>query len=340
MQLRKPGEMQLFESPDGYGAEEEQIDDGRDQRKQQLEQKNMGKSDEAEGAVFRAEESIFVLPDGLQCAEGPAETLADELAGSFRSIGPGDGFFVVGNAPAEAANGDGQVGVFGDGVRGDAAGGLDSGFAPGAESTGDDGDAIEQIESALFHVLAGDVFESLPASEPAGAVADFDVASDGGSFGIGEMAEQLGVGVDGDDDFGFRVGEGQAESGRLSAIDLMNDVHAGILAEIGIEERTGGIGGAVVDHDDAKRLRVRGEHGSDSLHDDAFLVVRGNEYGDGRLGNGHDGVIGAQLFDDGEDADDEGAPADENDAGDENGGDEQAEPVINAENEAIGTRFP
>src|SRR5579859_3630183 len=116
-----------------------------------------------------------MLPERLEGAEGPAESLANKDAGSLRRFGPGDGFFFVVNVPAEATNGDGEVGVFGDGVRGDSSGGFDGFCAPGAQRAGNYGDAVEQIEGAFFHVLAGDVFEGLPAGEPARAVAHFYV---------------------------------------------------------------------------------------------------------------------------------------------------------------------
>ena len=135
--------------------------------KNKLKDENVGQRDPTERAEFRAEERVAVLPEGLQRSEGPAEALANELAGGFGRFGPGDGFFVVADAPAEAANRDGEVGIFGDSVGGDAAGGGDRFLAPRAERAGHDRDAIQQIESALLHVLAGDVFERLPAREPA-----------------------------------------------------------------------------------------------------------------------------------------------------------------------------
>src|SRR5882724_8903825 len=120
----------------------------------------------------------------------------------------------------------------------------------------------------------------------------------------------------------------------------MNDAHAGIVGEIGVEQRAGGVGRAVVNDDNAKMLSVRRENGKDSLDDDTLFVVRGNEYGDGGLRIGHDRAIGAHFFNDSQDADDEGPAADENDTGDENGGDEEARPMVNAEDEAVGTSLP
>src|SRR5262249_5231366 len=162
--------------------------------------------------MFRAKERVAMLPERLQRAERPAEALANELAWSFRSFGPGDGLLVIANAPAGTANGDGEIGVFGNGVSSDASDRLDNGLSPSTESTGDDGDAIEKIERSLLHVLAGDVLKSLPASEPAATVADFDVTGDRGNFGIRKVTNELGdrvrfnlrVRIDGDNDFALR----------------------------------------------------------------------------------------------------------------------------------------
>src|SRR5258708_3106360 len=178
-----------------------------------------------------------MLPERLQSAEGPAEALADELPGCFRRFGPGDGLFIVGDAPTETADGDGQVGVLGNRVRGDAARGIDGLFAPGTERAGHNGDAIQEVEGALLHVLAGDVFERLPAREPARTVADLHVAGDGANLGIGEMANEFadrvrfdfGVGVDGHDNFGVRQGQGLIQRRRLAAIYLMNDADARLM---------------------------------------------------------------------------------------------------------------
>src|SRR5258708_39518195 len=108
-----------------------------------------------------------MLPEGLQRAEGPAETLADELPSCFRSFRPGDGLFVVDNAPTEAADSNGQIGVFGHGGRSDAARGFNGFLAPRTERSGHNGNAIQQVKGALLHVLAGDTIESLPAPQSA-----------------------------------------------------------------------------------------------------------------------------------------------------------------------------
>jgi len=60
----------------------------------------MFEGDPTERSVFWPEQRVAMLPERIAaCAKGPAETLADELAGGFRSLRPGDGLFVVADAP-------------------------------------------------------------------------------------------------------------------------------------------------------------------------------------------------------------------------------------------------
>src|SRR5260370_7655283 len=103
-----------------------------------------------------------MLPEGLQSAEGPAETLTDELPGGFRSFRPGDGLFVVDNAPTEAADSNGQIGVFGDGVRSDAARAFNGFLAPRTNPSGHTGNPIQHLNATLPHVLPGAVLHILP----------------------------------------------------------------------------------------------------------------------------------------------------------------------------------
>src|SRR6266850_2522845 len=297
--------------------------------------------------MLGTQERVAVLPEGLQCAEGPAEPLANQLAGSIRRFGPGDGFLVVADAPAEAANGDGEVGVFGHGVRGNAAGGFDGFLAPRAERSGNDGDAIEEIEGALLHVLAGNVFERLPAGEPAGAIANLNVAGDGANGGIRKVTDQFadgvgfdfGVRVDGDDNFGIRLGHGEIQSRGFSTIHLVDDAHARFMGKVCVEEFTRFVCRAVIDDDDLQVLQVREKDRSDGLHDDVFFIVRGNQDGNARGRVRHDGVVRTQFLDESEQTDDYGAPADEDDAENENDADEKTRPLKQRENKPVGARF-
>src|SRR6266436_260078 len=288
-----------------------------------------------------------MLPEGLQRAKGPAETLADQLAGRFRSFRPGNGFFVVADAPAEAADGDGQIGVFGDGVRRDATRGFDGLLAPSAQRAGYDGNAIQQVEGALLHVLAGDVLQRLPARKPARAVADLDVAGDGANLGIGEMANELADGVrfdfrvrvDGHHNVGVRQGHGKIQSRRFSAIHLMNDANARLGREILVQQLARSIRGAVIDNDDAQILKSGEQDGLDGLLDDTLFIVRGNQHRHARRRVGHHGMIGAKLFDQRQQSNNHGALADHHNAEEEDDADEEPGPLKQREDKSIGAGF-
>ena len=68
-------------------GQEHEVDEGRDQRQQHLEDENVGQREEAHGLV--ADEGRAMLPDGLQGAEGPAEALAHQALGVDGRLGEG-----------------------------------------------------------------------------------------------------------------------------------------------------------------------------------------------------------------------------------------------------------
>ncbi len=208
-ELRQAREAKLREAPQRQRQQEQQVDHRRNQRQNNLEQENIGNGDPAERAVARLSGRVAMLPDGLQRAERPAESLANQRVHGLGDFGAADGVFVVQNLPAVATNGQRQIGVFGNRVARKSAVAAQQIRAPRAHRAGHHGNAIQQIERALFEVLAGDVFERLPARDPAIAVDHLHVAGDGADAGIGEMPDQARnrvgiddrIGVDRDDDF-------------------------------------------------------------------------------------------------------------------------------------------
>src|SRR5256712_744280 len=284
-ELRQVKNMELRQTPQKDRAEEHQIDDRRNERKQKLENENVRECDPTQGPVARTKQSVGVLPERLQSAESPAESLPDERLARFRRLGPRDSFFVVDDAPAQSANRNGEVGVFRYGVRRDASGRLNRLPAPSAKRARYNGDAIQQIKGALFHVLARDVFEGLPARQPTGAIADLHVAGDGANAEIGKVAQELAhcvglhfrIGVDGDQDFRVCLRHGAIQGGSLAAIRLVKDTHARIWAEMFLEKLCGAVGGTIVHDDDAQVRNLRGERGRDGLDDYVLLVMRGDE---------------------------------------------------------------
>src|SRR5713226_759308 len=129
-----------------------------------------------------------MLPKRLQRSESPAEALPNQHARSLRRLRPRNGFFLIRDPPSQPPNGDSQVGILGDRVRGNPSYCIDGFLSPRAQSSWHHRYAIQQIEGALLHVLAGDIFERLPAREPTRAVAHFYVPRDRPSLGVGEMA--------------------------------------------------------------------------------------------------------------------------------------------------------
>ncbi len=200
----------------------------------------------------------------------------------------------------------GEVGVFGDGVEGIAAGGFDGGGAPGADGSGNDGDDVEEVESAALEVLAGDVFEGLPAGPEVDAVADLGVSGDGADARVLEVGDELGDGVGGDDGVGVDADvdlfgeavEGEVERGGLAAVGLGEDLDAagGDFGGVGLAgDLEGAVAGAVVDDDDVEVGVVGVEHRADGADDDLLLVVGGDEDGDAGIeaGRGSGGAGGA-----------------------------------------------
>ena len=181
-------------------GDEHEVDERREERQQDLEDEDVGQGEEAHGAVLG--DGAAVLEDGLQDAEGPAEALAHEAVHVDRGLGEGEGLVLVDDGVALLEEVHGEVGVFGDGVGVVAAAGLDGGGAPGADGSGDDHDDVEEVQGAALEVLAGDVFEGLPAGPEVDAVADLGVAGDGADVGVGEVADEAVDGVVGDDAVG------------------------------------------------------------------------------------------------------------------------------------------
>ena len=128
--------------------------------------------------------------------------------------------------------------------------------APRAHGAGHHRNAIQQIESALFQILAGDVFERLPAREPAIAVHHFHVAGDGAHLGVGEMAHEArnrfgihdGIGINGNNNFAGGFREAVVQRRGLAVIGLADQAHARIAREICAHQFGGAVRGAVIHH--------------------------------------------------------------------------------------------
>ena len=153
---------------------------------------------------------------------------------------------------------------------------------------------MKEVKGAALEVLAGDVFQSLPAGPEVDAVAHLGVAGDGADAGIFKVGNELGDGVGSDDGIGIDAD-----------VDLLGDALEGVvegcgLAFIGFSEHLEPAGGdllrvgagghfsgailrAIVDHDDAEILVVGVENRADRSDDDRFFVVSRNENSHARV---------------------------------------------------------
>ncbi len=138
------------------------VQQGRNQREQDLEQHDVGQSDQTHRAVFRIEQALAMFKGRLRRAEHPAKALAEQAAESVRRFRQADSLLVVENLVARLDDGDRQVGILGQRVRSKAAQLLDQFPPPGTDGAGNHRDAVEQVEGTAIEVLAGDVFECLP----------------------------------------------------------------------------------------------------------------------------------------------------------------------------------
>src|SRR5713101_9183634 len=103
----------LDEIPD-HASRKHQVNEGRDQWKQNLEDEDVGKRDESQSAFAR--ENAAMLKDGLQNSERPAEALPHERIGIRRSLGESERHVFVFDAISVAQQRHGEIGIFGNGV--------------------------------------------------------------------------------------------------------------------------------------------------------------------------------------------------------------------------------
>ena len=188
--------------------------------------------------------------------QGPAKTLPDKRACCFRCIRPANGIFLVIDFPAGAADRNRQIRVFRHGVSAEAAGIINCFGPPGAERSGDHGNAIQKIECAFFEILARDIFECLPASQPADPVSNLYVSGNRADSRVHEVAHEFAdrAGLDGR----IRIDRNENAAGsfcervrkrsRFAAIGLMNHSDGRVESELLIQHFTGSVGGTVIDN--------------------------------------------------------------------------------------------
>ena len=131
-----------------------------------------------------------MLPDGLGDAERPAEALAHEALGRSGRFSIGQRAVFAHDSPLVLQQLHGQVSIFGDRVSVVTSSLLHSFHAPCANGSRNHADRAQHVEGTAFEILAGDVFQRLPASPEVHAVTDFSVAGYRADFGISKMRHQ------------------------------------------------------------------------------------------------------------------------------------------------------
>ena len=145
------------------------------------------------------------------------------------------------------------------------------------------------------------------------------------------------VGVDGHHNIGVRQRHGKIQRRRFSAIHLMDNANARLAREILVQQLARSIRRAVIHDDDAQLLQIGQKDGLDGLHDYALLIMRGDQHGDARRRIRHHGMVRPKFFDQCEQSDNHGAPADHHNAEKEDNADEEPRPLKQGEDESVGT---
>ena len=153
---------------------------------------------------------------------------------------------------------------------------------------------MEQVECAALEVLAGDIFQRLPAGPQVHAVSYLRVAGHGPDHRVLEMRNQFGngvggnhrVGVDTDVDFLAQPVERVVQCGGLAGVGLGKhlDMPCLDLRRIGLASYLcGPIRRPVVNHNHMQVLVVGVKHRADSTDDHRLFVIGGNEHRDARV---------------------------------------------------------
>ena len=186
--------------------------------------------------------------------------------------------------------------------------------------------------------------ERLPARDPAIAVDHLHVPCDGSNAGFGKMPDEArnrvgihdGIGVNRDDNFADGLAERMIQRRRFAAIALQEQADPPIASKVRANKLGGAIRRTVVHHENFQLGIIGSKRRANRIHDHRFFVVSGDQNADLRLIFGMVERSGAQLFDQGEQADDQRAPADQQNAREKNERDPVTQPAEHIEGESIG----
>ena len=145
-----------------------------------------------------------MLPNRLERAVGPAETLLQEAAQRIRSLGKGHGLLVVVHDVAVPQQPQGEIRIFRQGVIGEAAE-LRNGLPPPrANRPGHNTNSVQLTHGAAVEIQAHDIFERLSLADESITIANLRVAGDCAYLGVIEVTHEFADGVGGDDGVGVQ----------------------------------------------------------------------------------------------------------------------------------------
>ncbi len=176
---------EIVQRPD----DEHHVDKGRHQRQQYLEDGDVGQRHPTQRAFALHRRLVF--PNRLHDAEGPAEALPHQPIRGGRSLGVGQGTVFIVHPVAGLEQRHRQVSIFGNGVVVISTGRKYRSRSPCADRAGNDAHRVQCVERAAFEVLAGDIFQRLPAGPEIDPVAHLGIARHGSDAWIGEVRHQL-----------------------------------------------------------------------------------------------------------------------------------------------------
>ena len=113
-----------------------------------------------------------------------------KTASRARGLGVGQRPILVMNAVTRFKQGHGEIRVFGNGVRLITTGVTHRRCAPGADRARHDRYHPEDIQGTPFEILAGEIFEGLPARPQIHLVGDLGIARHGCHLEVGKVGHQ------------------------------------------------------------------------------------------------------------------------------------------------------
>src|SRR5450432_4795905 len=234
---------------------------------------------------------------------------------------------------------------------------ADRGHPPCADRAGNHADRAQQIKRPALEILAGDVFQRLPARPQIHAVAHFGIARHRTNALIMEMGNQMRNGVAGDDRIRIHADENRLVPAQMLEPEIESFGFAAV--SFGQDDELPGreldwrclprnfqrvVGGSVVDHDHAQ-VGVVGIKSSQNCSLNYYLLIKSrDEKRDVRTESGQlfAGTVTAapQAVDDREHTDEYESPGHQNIAQEKDGGNGLHDQLTKSKGKPVNTRRP